>query len=157
MLYIPRTLIDDMLQHLMSVYDDEGCGILAGEIGATPFAANSREVAIKNFPATNVADDKYVRYTIDSREQMRIFDELDDNDWRLLAIYHSHTHTEGRPSPTDVRNAFFPEAYYILFGLSNPNEPTIRAFRIHKNDPYADTTGEIEELPLEIVEGAAGS
>jgi len=34
------------------------------------------------------------------------------------------------PSPTDVRLAFWPEAYYVLVSLEDPAHPAVRAFRI---------------------------
>ena len=47
-----------------------------------------------------------------------------------MAIYHSHTASEAYPSPTDVRLAFWPEAYYLLVSLADAASPVVRAFRI---------------------------
>ena len=63
------------------------------------------------------------------------------NDWEFLVIYHSHTHTEAYPSPTDVRLAAWPDAYYVLVSLMDP-EPVVRAFRI--------VDGAVTEEPIEV-------
>ena len=60
----------------------------------------------------------------------------------MLAIYHSHTHTEARPSPTDVRLAAWPEACYLIVSLANDAKPDLRAYRI--------TDGEVTEEAIEI-------
>ena len=38
--------------------------------------------------------------------------------------------SEAYPSATDVRLAFWPEAYYVLVSLMNREDPVVRAFRI---------------------------
>jgi len=56
------------------------------------------------------------------------------NQLDLLVIYHSHTHTQAYPSATDVRLAFYPEAYYVIISLEVKNQPTIKAFRIRNGE-----------------------
>ena len=58
----------------------------------------------------------------------------------LLGIYHSHTHTEAYPSATDIELALWPEALYLIVSLENPEEATIRAFRI--------AAGQVEEVAV---------
>ncbi len=67
---------------------------------------------------------------MDPQDLFRLHRECDQNDWEFLAIYHSHTASEAYPSPTDVRLAFWPEAFYILVSLMDPEQPAVRAFRI---------------------------
>jgi proteasome lid subunit RPN8/RPN11 len=94
-------------------------GIIAGKDGA----------ATKLFRAKNAEASPY-RYSVDSQDLFRIFRECDGNGWTFLAIYHSHTASEAYPSPTDVRLAFWPEAYYVLVSLQDADHPAVRAFRI---------------------------
>ncbi len=61
----------------------------------------------------------------------------------MLAIYHSHTHTEAYPSPTDVSLAAWPEAYYLIVSLADEANPVLRAFRIQD--------GQVSEEELEVV------
>ena len=82
---------------------------------------------------TNTAASPY-RYDMDPSELMRILDhEYEDSGSELVAIYHSHTHSQAYPSDTDVRLAptsFFPDAFYILVSLLDKDKPDFRAFRI---------------------------
>jgi proteasome lid subunit RPN8/RPN11 len=56
-----------------------------------------------------------VRYRLDPREQLRIFLELEEVGWDLLAIYHSHPGGPSTPSPTDIAEAAYPEAVYLIW------------------------------------------
>jgi proteasome lid subunit RPN8/RPN11 len=78
---------------------------------------------------TNVEHSPY-RYSMDAKELFQTYQEIDDLGWDLLAIYHSHTHTEAHPSQTDVRLATWPDAYYILVSLMDKESPVVRAFHI---------------------------
>ena len=70
-------------------------------------------------------------------EQIKVFNEIEDKGWDLVAIVHSHTHTEAYPSDTDRRQAYYPEAHYVLVSLQHSSAPVVRSFRI--------TEGQIEE------------
>lgn len=78
-------------------------------------------------------------------DQLRVYHEIDELELDIVAYYHSHTHTEARPSPTDVRLAQDPTALWVLVSLTH--EPNVRAWRIEKTDP-ADESGEVIEVPL---------
>jgi proteasome lid subunit RPN8/RPN11 len=67
---------------------------------------------------------------VDPSDLFRIHRECDQNGWEFLVIYHSHTGSEAYPSGTDVRLAFWPETFYVLVSLTQPDQPVVRAFRI---------------------------
>ena len=119
MLTLPGGFIEEMVAHAREEAPNECCGILAGV---------NRD-AMKLFRARNSEASPY-RYSVDPKDLFRIYRECEDNDWTFLAIYHSHTASEAYPSPTDVRLAFWPEAYYILVSLQDAAKPVVRAFRI---------------------------
>jgi len=119
MLTLPREFIEEMVAHAREDAPNECCGIIAGKNGT----------ATKLFRARNSEASPY-RYSVDPRDLFRIFRECEENDWNFLAIYHSHTASEAYPSPTDVRLALWPEAYYILVSLQDAANPVVRAFRI---------------------------
>ncbi len=48
----------------------------------------------------------------------------------LCAIYHSHPHSPAYPSPTDVAQAYYPEAVYLIVSLQTRQQPVIRGFMI---------------------------
>jgi proteasome lid subunit RPN8/RPN11 len=131
-LSLPQSFIDEMIAHAQEDAPNECCGIIAGEDGR----------AVKLFRAKNTEASPW-RYSVDPKDLFRIFRETDDNGWSFLAIYHSHTASEAYPSPTDVRLAFWPEAYYVLVSLMDADKPVVRAFRI--------LDGEIKEEEIAAV------
>jgi proteasome lid subunit RPN8/RPN11 len=118
-LSLPAELIEEMIAHAREDAPNECCGIIAGEDGR----------ATKLFRAKNAEASPY-RYSVDPQDLFRIHRECEDNGWEFLVIYHSHVASEAYPSPTDVRLAFWPEAYYVLVSLMNDETPAVRAFRI---------------------------
>jgi proteasome lid subunit RPN8/RPN11 len=118
-LSLPQSFIDEMIEHAKEDAPNECCGIIAGEDGR----------AVKLFRAKNAEASPY-RYNVEPKDLFRIFGECEEKGWSFLAIYHSHTASEAYPSPTDVRLATWPEAYYVLVSLKNANKAVVRAFRI---------------------------
>ena len=114
-----RSFIGEMIAHAQEDAPNECCGIIAGDDGR----------AVKLFRAKNAEASPW-RYSVEPKDLFRIFRETEENGWSFLAIYHSHTASEAYPSPTDVRLAFWPEAYYVLVSLQDADKPVVRAFRI---------------------------
>lgn len=133
MFYLEKKYADEMIRHARSEAPNECCGILAG----------SNDRVTKLYRSTN-AEGSPVRYNIDPQELLAIYKEIEDKDWELLGIYHSHTHTEAYPSATDVTLALWPESLYFIISLKDPGQVVIRAFQIIE--------GEISEPELRIVE-----
>ena len=132
MLHLSRQLVDEMIAHAREDLPNEACGIIAGKDGQ----------AVKLFRARNAEASPY-RYSVHSDDLFRIWRECEQNGWEFLIVYHSHVESEAYPSPTDVRLAFWPEAYYVLVSLAEPDAPAVRAFRI--------LDGQIsEEAPLVV-------
>ncbi|MBI4321328.1 MAG: M67 family metallopeptidase [Chloroflexi bacterium] len=109
-----------MIAHAREEKPHEACGLLAGVNGRV----------IKHYRGTNADQNRRVRYSMDPLEQLRAMKEIDDNDWQLLAIYHSHPHSPAYPSPTDVQLAFYPDSIYVIISLADPERPVVKAFRI---------------------------
>ena len=113
----------EIVEQGLREFPNECCGVIAAAGG----------VPVKVFAMRN-ADASPATYRLDGREQLRVFDEMDEQGWELWAIYHSHTHSEAYPSETDRRLAFYPEARYILLSLADREEPVIRSFWIAEGD-----------------------
>ena len=128
---IPKAVRDQLVEHAFAELPNEACGLLAGPGGALE----------RFFPMTN-ADRSPMTYRLDPKEQIRAFTEFDDLGWELGAIFHSHTHTEAVPSPTDQAQAFYPEAFYLLVSLADRANPVLRGFTIFD--------GEVEEQEVRI-------
>jgi proteasome lid subunit RPN8/RPN11 len=117
--HLDGVLAKEIVEQGLREFPNECCGLIASEGG----------VPVRVFPMTN-ADASPVTYRLDGKEQLRVFDELDERGWDLWAIYHSHTHSEAYPSETDVKLAFYPDARYLLLSLADRDEPVLRSFRI---------------------------
>ena len=127
---ISAEIVQQLVDHARGEDPNEACGVIIGDRYA---AEGGRALG---FEATrNVAASPYL-YEIHPDDLLRLTIETDDADRVFWAIIHSHTRTPARPSPTDVRQAFYPDALYILVSLS-PDEadptsgaPGVRAWRI---------------------------
>ena len=116
---LDRVFFDEMVEHGLAAFPNEACGLLAGKEGRP----------VRFYPMTN-RDASPVSYRLDPKEQLRAFNEMDDEGWDLLAIFHTHTHSEAYPSETDRHQAFYPEAAYLVMSLSDRANPALRGFRI---------------------------
>jgi [CysO sulfur-carrier protein]-S-L-cysteine hydrolase len=112
-------LYKEIVEQGLREFPNECCGVIAADAG----------VPVKVFAMTNV-DASPVTYRLDGKEQLRVFDEMDERGWELWGIYHSHTHSEAYPSETDTRLAFYPEARYLLLSLADREHPVLRSFWI---------------------------
>lgn len=125
-----------MVAHCVAERPNEACGLLGAADGEV----------VKVFRMSN-ASASPVRYSLDPQQQFAVYKTLDEAGWDLGGVFHSHTHTEAYPSPTDVRLASEDVPYVIVSLAAEP--PSIRAFRILKANLF-DEDGEIEEVPVSI-------
>src|SRR5512139_2535852 len=109
---IDGTLFGEMVEHGLREYPNEACGLLAGKEGVPV-----RFYAMRNLDASPVS------YRLDPKEQLHVFDEMDEEGWDLLGIVHTHTHSEAYPSETDKRLALYPDALYLVMSLSDRERP----------------------------------
>jgi [CysO sulfur-carrier protein]-S-L-cysteine hydrolase len=128
-----------MVAHARAEFPNEACGVVAGVEGA-PLAV---------YPMRN-AEASPVVYRFDEREQLRVFNEVEGKGWEILAFFHSHTHTEAYPSPTDRGQAHwtdpitmeevpaYPKTRYLILSLMKRNEPVLRAFRFEGGEPVEE-------------------
>lgn len=118
MMRIPRAVFQEMLNHTRKEWPAECCGLLAGRDW----------LVTRIYPLEN-RDGSSVSYRADPHQQLRAFREMEDLRLDLLAIYHSHPHTEGYPSVVDMEKACYPEALYVIISLKDP-AGQVRAFRM---------------------------
>ena len=133
---VPADLAEEMIEHCRATRPHEACGILAAQSGSV----------VHVFKMVNAAHSA-LRYALDPREQYLVYRALDEKGWDLGAVFHSHTHTEAYPSPTDIRLASEDVPYVIVSLAEDP--PRIRAFRILK-DHWTAATGEVSEVEVVV-------
>ena len=131
-----EAFLEEMIEHCRLGRPNEACGILGVKDGEV----------VKVFRMTN-ASGSPVRYSLDPKEQFAVYKALDDEGWELGGVFHSHTHTQAYPSPTDVRMAS-EDVPYLIVSLAKET-PSVRAFRILKED-WRDSEGTIQEVDVEI-------
>jgi len=112
-----------MLAHAIRCAPDEACGLLLGAFAGDVDAAGPTFV-----PCTN-ASASALRYSFDPKELFRIYNAADDDGVEVVAVMHSHTHTEAYPSPTDVAEAAEPSWHYVIVSLRQ-GEPVLRSYRL---------------------------
>ena len=124
-----------MVAHCLAAFPLEGCGLIAGPAG-------TGEVA-RCFPTGNAAASSRL-YTVEPRDHLRADREAEAAGWSITGVFHSHTHTDPYPSPTDVAQAPDPSWHYVLVSLRD-EVPSLRSYRI--------LDGVIAEEPVVLIEG----
>ena len=119
-----------MVAHALDGLPNEACGLLAG----APGHGKAHVV----YRCRNEADSAKL-YTVDSRDYLAADRDAEANGMEIIGVYHSHTHTEAHPSPTDVKQAPDPGWHYVIVSLKDP-EPVVRSYRI--------VDGKITEEPV---------
>ena len=113
-----------ILAHCYFGLPDEACGLIAGPVEGREASGFVSEV----YPAVN-ADASSRTYTVDGKDYLRASRDADDRGDEIIGVWHSHTHTDAYPSPTDIRQAVDPMWIYIIVSLRD-EVPMLRAFRI---------------------------
>jgi proteasome lid subunit RPN8/RPN11 len=115
---IPAAVRDEIIAHARAGLPNEACGILAG-----------RDGRVECFFAARPDEPSPYYYRIESRDQIRIMNQIDDAGLDLVGIYHSHVSSPAYPSRTDAEQAFWPDAVYVIVSLAGGGAD-VRAYRI---------------------------
>ena len=138
MLELPKPMVDAMVTHARNGLPNEACGVLAGRDGRAEYL----------YPMRN-AEESPVVYRFDEQEQLRVFGEVEERGWDVLAFFHSHPRTEAYPSPTDralahwrdpvtgEEAAAYPGVRYVIVSLAE-DEPRLRAFTFDDGEPVEE-------------------
>jgi proteasome lid subunit RPN8/RPN11 len=137
-LEIPRDIYENMVRHCFAGLPNEACGFLGGRDGK----------AQRIYPMTNAAASP-VLYRPADREMLRAMNDMDANDLEPVVIFHSHVASAPYPSPTDIRNAHYPDSVYLIVSLADHSKPLARGYYIHKQS-WRDETGDVEEVELVV-------
>jgi [CysO sulfur-carrier protein]-S-L-cysteine hydrolase len=132
-LLLEKRILDGMVAGALDGYPLEACGLLAGSVDEQGTAT-----VTAGYPAVNVAASARI-YEVEPRAFLQADRKAEETGVQLIGVYHSHTHTEGRPSPTDVAQAPDPDWHYVLVSLRDTH-PSVRSWRIQD--------GKIREEPV---------
>lgn len=137
---LTRIQLEQLITQARRDAPHETCGMLGGKDGR----------AEKIYSIKNVAPNRVKNYFMDGAEQIRALQDMDDNGYDILAIYHSHPVTQPFPSATDLRDAWdadlqeprYPGTLYLIMSLRYPDAPEARAYRLENET--------ITEVPIEL-------
>jgi len=126
-LRLPASVHLEILGHCLGGLPDEACGLLGGR--------PESGVVERCYPTRNAARSARV-YTVEPRDHLHADLDAERSGLEIIGVFHSHTHSDAYPSPTDVAQAPDPSWHYVLVSLRD-SHPVVRSFRIAE--------GEVEE------------
>ncbi len=134
MLRLGRSTYLALVAHALDDLPNEACGLLAAP-------ANGDSVAVvQAYRCRNAAASGRL-YEVHPLDHLHADRDADAKGLQIVGVYHSHTHTDAWPSPTDVAQAPDPDWHYVIISLRHPS-PVVRSFRI--------AGGHIAEEPIEL-------
>jgi len=119
-LRLPAEVHLQILSHCLGGLPDEACGLLGGR-------PESGQI-VKCYPTRNAAASARV-YTVEPRDHLHADLDAEKSGLEIMGVFHSHTHSDAYPSPTDVAQAPDPAWHYVLVSLRDTH-PVLRSFRI---------------------------
>ncbi len=131
-LKLARTLVNQMLTQAQESPDTEICGLLGGR----------NNQAQHCYPISNQAQQPQRHYLMDPQQQIEAMRQMREAGDELVAIYHSHPTTAAIPSDTDLKEAQYPDAAYLIISLNTEGVLELAAFRIRQ--------GQASQLQLEL-------
>lgn len=136
---LPADVVQAIIDHTRAEYPNEACGVIVGDRPAADGGVALRWVPMRNEYASPL------RYRIHAQDLYPVLVEVEDSDDRAFwAIVHSHVRSAAYPSATDIGQAVFPDALYLLVSLE-ADEPALGAFRIVRETIF----------PVELLVGAS--
>lgn len=118
-LLLPRTLANQILAHAQKNPETEICGLISSQ----------NQHAHQYYPIPNSAENSALRFHMDEHAQIAAMKQMREQDEDLLAIVHSHPHSEAIPSALDEQEHAYPDAFYLIVSLNTTGVLELRAFK----------------------------
>jgi [CysO sulfur-carrier protein]-S-L-cysteine hydrolase len=110
----------EIVAHALDGIPLEACGLIAGRPGD--------DKVERVYRCRNAAESSRL-YELDPLDHLKADRDAESRGLEIIGVYHSHTHTDSYPSPTDVAQAPDPGWHYVIVSLKDA-EPVLRSFRI---------------------------
>lgn len=133
---LPRNVVNQLLHHAQTAPEEEVCGLIG----------TGREGVVHVYPVANVASDTHRLFAMDPKGQIDAMRTMREAGEMLFAIYHSHPHAPATPSITDLQQAAYPEALYLIVSLDTKGVLELRGYRLRESA--------VESVELELLEGS---
>ena len=130
-LKLPKLLLAEIITHALERDPEECCGILLGRENTVTQLRRIR----------NIHESRVNRFKMDPFDVIEAERDAHGAGEKFVAIYHSHTYSQGYPSDTDVRNAVQSgslDLFYVLISLVEKTRPVVRAYRISNDGEVAE-------------------
>ena len=110
----------------MKEFPLEACGVLGGTTdGHTP-------LALTLYPMKNILSSQ-VRFRMDPLQQFQVFKKIDASKMEMVGIYHSHPTGPDTPSIIDIKEAYYPNALYLIWSFKT-GEWRLFVYKIRDGD-----------------------
>lgn len=120
---LPRSVVNTLLKLAQSKTEKEVCGLISRQ-------ANNE---MKVYPVNNIAHDPECFFEMDPAETINVMKKIRESEAELFAIYHSHPHSPAYPSKTDIEQAGYPDALYLIISLNTKGVLELKGFRIQQD------------------------
>ena len=120
-----REHLEAMIEHAREAAPAECCGLIGAISGMR---------AATLYRLRNVTANPELGYEAAPEDLFAAQRQMREHGEELLAIYHSHPRAaDPSPSETDVRQAYYPSATYLIIGLGGDG-PVVKAFSISERE-----------------------
>ncbi len=119
-LFVPESIVAGMRRAVEAALPEEACGLLFGRGQRVDRAA-----AIENELHSRL------RFRLEPRAQLSAMQSAEDDGLELLGIYHSHPEGPAQPSATDLQEAAYPEAAYLIWWRSSSGSWQCSLYWLH--------------------------
>ncbi len=132
---LPRKLVNELLHHAQLFQEQEVCGFVG--------LNNSGEFT--RYPVSNISDTPNTQFLMAPKEQINAIKTMRTNEEEVFAIYHSHPTSPAVPSATDIEQATFPDALYIIISLNIKGVLEMRCFKLLHDENIAEVVLRMSE------------
>ena len=125
---ISRAREHEMTAHCTQGFPLEACGLLLGPLQDGHPSGTITEI----WPSKNVEESARV-YSVDPKDLFEATRYANQQGLDIVGVYHSHTHTQAYPSPTDIAQAVDAQWCYVIVSLAE-EEIDVRYFFIREGN-----------------------
>jgi proteasome lid subunit RPN8/RPN11 len=120
---LPRQLVNQVLHQAQTTPEVEVCGLIAARDGRP----------VRAIAVSNVSDQPQRLFAMDPASQIDALRRMREQGETLFGIYHSHPHSPAVPTATDLEQAGYPEALYLIVSLNTRGVLEMRGYRLRGN------------------------
>ena len=138
-LIFSESALTNMLMDLKDAFPNEGCGFLFGTDSV------KREIVEAQKVINSKEGDQRRRFEINPTDYMKAERYADENNFKLIGIYHSHPNHPAKPSEHDLKQAF-PYFSYVIVSVMNGDIANITSWQLDENGKFKEEIIENEYI-----------